>query len=612
LETIMNPPLRTVLGHLQRHACHEYTGALTDTELLRRYLTRRDEAAFESLVWRHGAMVLGVCRRVTRHEQDAEDAFQAVFLTFARAAGAITRGDSVGGWLYRVAGRVARKARARSARLATLPLDEVVQPGMDPADEATRHELRPVLDEEVGRLPGKYREPFVLCYLQGRTNVQAAQELGWPKGTVATRLARARRLLRARLGRRGLALPVAGSAFGAEFPRVSLVMETIQGSLVFANGGSAARRLVSDSVATLTQGALRTMSLRNRLLFAAVLVLTGFIITTTLVTASQFQGDPPSSARPHQTGTPDQTARNKPQVGPNRLLFYRQGHLILIGPDGKDACKVSEDRNKFMPGNARLSPDGKQLAFLVQAEEDPPKNRDPLRKVYVRRLDEPEPGTDLGEAQMLSWSPDSKQLVVTYFVRGVEPKDDTFATVMVDLKTGKRTAVKLPDNQFVTDWSRDGKYFVTTEVSREEETGRLHLVRRDGSEDKVLRAAGNLAIDGRLSPDGSKVLYDGPDPERKGKGRFNESGLFVLDLRTNKVARVQGQALNGSTMGYCWSPDGKHIAHAWRMDCPPPPEGEMTESVLIVSDADGSNPRTIATERGEFPGTITISDPDWR
>src|SRR6516225_2944512 len=117
----MGVQLRTVLGHLQRHACREQTGALTDAELLRRYLNRRDEAAFEALVWRHGAMVLAVCRRVARHEQDAEDAFQAVFLTFARAAGAITRGESVGGWLYRVAGRVARKARARSARFAAQP-----------------------------------------------------------------------------------------------------------------------------------------------------------------------------------------------------------------------------------------------------------------------------------------------------------------------------------------------------------------------------------------------------------------------------------------------------------------------------------------------------------
>jgi hypothetical protein len=99
----MGLQLQTVLGQLRRLACREQTGALSDAELLRRYLVRRDEAAFESLVWRHGPMVLGVCRRLVRHEQDAEDAFQAVFLAFARAAGTVTRRESVGGWLYRIA-----------------------------------------------------------------------------------------------------------------------------------------------------------------------------------------------------------------------------------------------------------------------------------------------------------------------------------------------------------------------------------------------------------------------------------------------------------------------------------------------------------------------------
>jgi hypothetical protein len=354
------------------------------------------------------------------------------------------------------------------------------------------------------------------------------------------------------------------------------------------------------------------MSLRNRLIFAAVLVLAGLIIATTFASAHHFFGDEPKPARSRPASAPAQDAEKKPQAGPNRLLFYRQGHLTLIGPDGKDARKVSEDRNKFMPGSARLSPDGKQVAFLVQVEHDSPPNRDPLRKVYVRRLGDPEPGTDLGDAQILSWLPDNRHLVVTYIVRGVEPNDDTFTTWLVDVKTGKRTAVKVPDTHFVTDLSHDGKYFLTTEYDRNEETCRLHLISKDGTEDRILKAAGNMAEGGRLSPDGSKVLYDGPDPERKERGKENEGGLFVLDLWTNKVARVQGQPLNGSTMGYCWSPDGKRIAHAWRLDQPRPAEGEMTESVLIVSDADGTNPRTIATERGNSPGLITLSDPDWR
>ena len=170
----MGPQRQSILGHLHRLAQCQTTGALTDAELLRRYRSNGDEAAFEALVWRHAGMVLGVCRRVLRREQDAEDAFQATFLALARAAGAIGRAESVGGWLYRVAGRIARKAGARAARHHGPPLPEVAQADGDPAMHAAQRDLRAVLDEEVGRLPAKERVPFVLCYLEGMTNAEAA------------------------------------------------------------------------------------------------------------------------------------------------------------------------------------------------------------------------------------------------------------------------------------------------------------------------------------------------------------------------------------------------------------------------------------------------------
>jgi RNA polymerase sigma factor (sigma-70 family) len=608
-----------MLGQLRRLACRERAGALTDAELLRRYLGQRDEAAFESLVWRHGAMVLGVCRRVARHEQDAEDAFQAVFLAFARAAGTVTRGESVGGWLYRVACRVARKARARSARHAAQPLPEVTGTEQDPADEATRAELRRVLDEEVGRLPGKLRVPLVLCYLQGRTREQAARELGWPSGTVATRLARARRWLRARLAGRGLALSAGvlalakGAAAGP--PRVALVLDTIRASLQFGGGGSAAKDLVSGSVAILTDGALRAMYATHRIVRAASLIAACLALAVAAAVGPHSLA-PASGAAPavaaRGAGAPGQVARKAKRPARGRLLFYRQGHLTLIAPDGKGEKKVSTDRSKFHPGAARLSPDGKRVAFLVQVKEDRPPRGDPRCKVYVRGLGEAEPGTDLGEARFLSWSPDGQQLVVTDIIHGHEPKDDKVASWIVDVKTRERTAVTLLDNQVVTDWSRDGKYFLTTEYGRDRErpTARLHRVSRDGSRDRALTAAGALAFDGRLSPDGGKVLYLGPDSERKGNDR--ELGLFVLDVRGGKTMRVQGQPLNGSQMGYCWSPDGKRIAHAWRLDQGPQVPGQMTESHLIVSDPDGGNPVTVASERGDIRGLITLGCPDWR
>src|SRR5262249_34170143 len=153
-----------------------------------------------------------VCRRVLRHEHDAEDAFQATFLVLARKADSLARPGLLGSWLYGVALRVAAKARAAAVRRR-----EGGREGGAPAAARTDPGRgggggRGVVDEGVGRLPEKYRAPVVLCYLEGRTNEEAARLLGWPLGTVFGRLARARDLLRSRLARRGLAVTAAAVA----------------------------------------------------------------------------------------------------------------------------------------------------------------------------------------------------------------------------------------------------------------------------------------------------------------------------------------------------------------------------------------------------------------
>jgi cobalt-zinc-cadmium efflux system membrane fusion protein len=175
----------------------------TDAELLERWVAAGEQAAFEALLQRHGPMVLGLCRRVLRHEQDAEDAFQATFLALARKAGSIGRGEALAGWLYRVAQRIALRGRCRQHERAARHTTGVEQVADDagPVDP----DLRRVLDEEIARLPPLYRDPVVLCYLEGRTQEEAARLLGCPSGTLAWRLAQARARLRARLGRRGLA-----------------------------------------------------------------------------------------------------------------------------------------------------------------------------------------------------------------------------------------------------------------------------------------------------------------------------------------------------------------------------------------------------------------------
>src|SRR5262249_10588813 len=200
---------RRSLGRLIRHIRTLGDAAPTDqsdAQLLERFAARRDEGAFTALLERHGPMVFGVCRRVLRHEQDAEDAFQATFLVLARKAGSRGWHASVGAWLYAVAQRVALKARTLAARRHARHTEVVGEVAAAPARASPWHELRPILDEELNRLPEKYRAPLVLCYLEGKTNEEAARELGRPVGTVWYQLSRGRELLRGRLSRRGVGL----------------------------------------------------------------------------------------------------------------------------------------------------------------------------------------------------------------------------------------------------------------------------------------------------------------------------------------------------------------------------------------------------------------------
>ena len=193
-----------LLRLLRRRVGEEIAGGLSDRLLLERFVRQRDEAAFETLFWRHGPMVMAVCRRLLP-AADAEDAFQATFLILVRKAASVTRGEAVAAWLYRVAYRIALRARA-----ATRPTVELPAEGPPDDEEAgTWHDLRPVLDEAIASLPEKYRTPIILCYLEGKTNQEAADELGCPRGTVAIRLKRARERLRRRLERRGMLLGAA-------------------------------------------------------------------------------------------------------------------------------------------------------------------------------------------------------------------------------------------------------------------------------------------------------------------------------------------------------------------------------------------------------------------
>src|SRR5947209_10427313 len=191
--------LSQVVQHLRSVLLRQDSEGSPDCVLLRRYLHAHDEAAFEALVDRHGPMVLGVCRRVLGDAHDAEDAFQATFLVLVRKAASVVPREFVANWLYGVACRTARKARVARARADAVKrrvYDRVTAMAGSPrTEDEVWHDLQPVLDEELRRLPDKYRAAVVLCDLEGKPRKDAAQQLGWPEGTLSGRLARARKLL---------------------------------------------------------------------------------------------------------------------------------------------------------------------------------------------------------------------------------------------------------------------------------------------------------------------------------------------------------------------------------------------------------------------------------
>src|SRR5262249_55017109 len=215
-----------------------------DSELLDRFRSGHESAAFETLVRRHGPLVLGVCRRVLGNPHDAEDAFQTTFLTLARQAAAVGRRGAVAGWLYRVAYHTALRARAQAAARSQREHQILIRPSPDPLEEVTGRELLAILDEELQRLPERFRTPLIFCYLEGWTRDEAARELGWSLRTLKRRLEQGRDRLRERLGRRGLGLPglllatgVAQEARSA-VPRM-LVVNTVRTALGKAVGAPA-------------------------------------------------------------------------------------------------------------------------------------------------------------------------------------------------------------------------------------------------------------------------------------------------------------------------------------------------------------------------------------
>ena len=332
-------------------------GGLADGRLLEIFTTERDaaarETAFAVLVERHGPVVLKVCRDVLGNEHAAEDAFQATFLVLARRARSIRKADSLASWLFGVARRVALKARADESRRRANEL-RGVKMGAKGSDAQPEAECWPELYEELDRLPQRYREPLVLCYLAGLTYEQAAGALKCPVRTVQTRLIRGRERLRGRLVRRGLGPPAGllGAAVLTESARASvpaaLAQITARSAVSFTAGHASG--VVSASVVSLAEGVLRTMLLNKIKLVTAA---------TTLVVAGTSAVFLASGILQAQVA-PRRAAPPKGASAPRDDLAVLQGSwsATLAAPNGENMTVVwTIERDSLAMGFLR--PDSK-------------------------------------------------------------------------------------------------------------------------------------------------------------------------------------------------------------------------------------------------------------
>jgi RNA polymerase sigma factor (sigma-70 family) len=358
---------------------------MTDGQLLERFALRRDEDAFAQIVRRHGPLVLGVCRQILRHEQDTEDAFQATFLVLSRKAGSIRSAEALPNWLYGVANRLATRMKTAARKRQTREVALVDTPTPEPGLTTELDDLGPVLHEEIGRLPDKYRIPFVLCYLDGMTNEEAARRLGCPPGTVFSRLARAREGLRVRLRRRGLVAsgPVLATALLGLSQQASaavpppLASTTVRAAMRFGTDADGDRSGAPGRVVDLAQWGIKSLSGRGLRTVVALLVLLGLLVA---VGALLLRHRPPEGPIP-QPQSAERPMHERLQ-GTWTLTSLNQGGVPVPGAGGQLTFKDDQMTLLGVAGTYRIDAekDPMQIDWTVQGAE--------VRGIFQLRGDE--------------------------------------------------------------------------------------------------------------------------------------------------------------------------------------------------------------------------------
>ncbi|MHB1422295.1 MAG: sigma-70 family RNA polymerase sigma factor [Gemmataceae bacterium] len=575
--------LRTLIQHLRRSVCPRGADRRSDAQLLERWAAWRDEAAFEVLLWRHGPVVLSVCRRLLRHSHDIDDAFQAAFLTLVRKGASIRRPEALAAWLYRVAYRIALRLRGEAAERARRE-----QPGVETlpsveTDELAASDLRTVLDEEIDALPERYRQAIVLCCLEGKTHAEAARLLGRPAGTVSCWLKRGRERLRERLTRRGLAPAAAIIALGESEARAVLsailVKTTCQAANALATGGEVIGSAISARVAALVDAGVKGMA-ATKLYWTLVLGLTlgmaaagasMWVYQPPAKQEKETQAPEPSRKQSEQRPRTDRYGDPLPEGAIARLgtVRLRQSGRFwtdpIISPDGKLlTARGGPGLRLWSMSNGKLlwskqemtrslifSPDSKLLAAR---DERSICLLDSTTGRLVRRIQSKE--------DVLAFSPDGK-LAVT------GSKDNTVD--LWEIESGRRIFQLKGHKAPVCDaaFAADSRKLITIDLSKK--IGHWDFV--EGKLRKYLDTAAPNHRTFRLSPDGRTLAVV---PSRR-------EAVRLYDTETGKLRCTLQGAPAAARYGLAFNPDSRILATDWAED--------WAEQVTIsLWDADTGKP----------------------
>jgi RNA polymerase sigma factor (sigma-70 family) len=553
---VANRPLHPLIHELLARVAPEGSN-IRDGDLLERFLTQNDQAGFEMIVWRHGPMVLAACRRILHDAHAAEDAFQATFLVLFRKARSIGRRQSLGSWLYKVAFRVALRAKER---LASRPASEELHDAPAPAqgDELIWRDLRPVLDEALNRLPEKYRAPLVLHYLEGKSVEQIARELGWRSGTVSGRLDRARHLLRKRLVRQGVTLSTAALVSGLASSSVSAETSArlVATTLHIVHSCAADSGAVGGPVTSLAEGVIRSMTFMKIRMAGALLA----ILATIGLGARMLM----SAAEPVRPGALTDALPAK-QADP------------VVGKAARAARPEASSRGHPCPVTyLALSPMGNVLASVGQ-------NTlllwDLTTHQRMRELD----GKN---ARAAAFSPDGKVLASA-------GGDDI---LLWDVATGKEIR-RFKNAGHTLAFSPNGEILAASVFTPTDKTSWQIVLFDVGSGKEIRRvtapscyyAVYSLAF----SPDG-KTLAAGA---MCAGGSHPNVPLCLFDVATGKpIAKLDGQKYpGGRVFSVAFSPDGKRLASGGSDAC------------VRLWDVSSARPVRDFEGHNDFVGSITFS-----